>query len=816
MTERPLAGGSNARIRATRSGAREIESHRPPYPLSTSKGSYSNVREEERNRNRKYPPDGLTTSSRYRRSGDTRTTTRSRHLLRPLKARERYTSASRTWLASLFAACLACINYRRGSDTAALQDAILYERDWEFSRSLRVHLSLEIFAAPKPFIGDDAVNQIRAIESWVTLDPRPVVTLLGSGKGYAEVVKRFRLKWKPDIDTTFLGIPLFNSIVAAASASKADVAVIANADIMLFDDFHYAVRKVNRDISYPWMLIGARWDVSSVPEQPSKVRNDREKLSDRERLARTQHARENGTLHTYGGIDVWAWNTNTRAALYDGLMPHFVFGRGKYDNWFTHEVISAGHRHVIDASEACTFIHVLHDHHLVSDNVIGISANASRTLGDAESPERTKSRRAFWNQGSRAKFELYINTYLAAAHGSYTNQMGTVLHAPVKLQTCYESEGVCVFMRRRPHVCRCEHSPFVSLAQSDPFAINDSRLVFCGLLSSDSKIEYSSNGGTLARFVVSGRPRAYETPRSVDMSSGGKTRASQSSLHGALLEVIDSENQLPLSDNNAGAFGLPLVLEKLLEVVEHRTGNKRVIVTILNSNYKSLLPRFVCSARKAGVFDSLIIGALDDETYHYAVTRGFAVYLEETIFFNTNEEALAMRARFDSNNFPVLLSLRARVTRRLTRLGREVFYADPDVLLQSNPFHAVPDSSDIALLGISSTTTGANTPNAGVHASTAMLYARPGLNADKVLSTLGAPSSWVERVAGAMQGVTYSFLAVTQFQNIEGVLPAEGERKRAVALHLGVRGEAYRKIAVLNQARDLDIYNDLTEVCRFL
>ena len=39
-------------------------------------------------------------------------------------------------------------------------------------------LSIEIFSAPKPFVGEDKANNERAIKSWLRLNPKPKVTLL--------------------------------------------------------------------------------------------------------------------------------------------------------------------------------------------------------------------------------------------------------------------------------------------------------------------------------------------------------------------------------------------------------------------------------------------------------------------------------------------------------------------------------------------------------------------------------------------------------------------------------------------------------------
>lgn len=748
------------------------------------------------------------------------------------------TSARRTWLAAVFALCVAFLNRDPGDFVTSLQDIVLSERDWASEGERSSHLSFEIFSAPKPFIGADAVQQARAIESWLALHPRPEITLLGTGAGYAEVVRRYGLKWNRHVDTSFLGVPLFNSIVEVANASQADIAVLVNADIMLFDDFPFAVRKVHRDVRAPWMLVGARWDVSELPASLLKIQKTRRRPPKEWRSNMVRFARDNGTLHTYGGIDVWAWNTRVGVSLFDGIMPHFVFGRGKYDNWLTHEVITAGHRRVIDISEACTFVHVLHDHHLVTD----ASGGEEETWGQLSAASRinTDHKRSFWSQGARVKFELYINTYLAAAHGTYANQMGTILHAPLMLHSCYEDEGLCLFRRRRPHTCRCEHSPFVPNAQSDPFAVNDSRLVFCGLLSSDAQnIRESSDRDTLFRFVVSGRQRAYERRRSPLPLSTETTRefpenvaeAASASLHGALLEVAREgvgTNEHTLEGGNA--FGLPLLLDKLLNVVERRTGSQRVVLTMLNSNSKSLLPRFICSSRRAGIFENVVIAALDDETYHYAVTRGFAVYLEESVYETIEEEVSVMGARIDSAGFQPLLSLRARVARRFTSLGREVFYADPDVVLLGDPFAEIPEEEDIAFLNreffgglqeskrISSGKMKKAT-TAVQAVSLAMFYVRPSKAAEAALTRLAKADVWERPSGGGVEaaletsGASYGVLPASKFGNVRRAIPPASERGEPVALHLAAKGEAYVKVDVWRRAKDLYAYDEMAEVC---
>ncbi|KAI0558901.1 hypothetical protein FGB62_181g04 [Gracilaria domingensis] len=81
-------------------------------------------------------------------------------------------------------------------------------------------------------------------------------------------------------------------------------------------------------------MISARYDLERLPLDINEAHKDYEsKLR--------QYVMNHGRLHTYGGMDLWAWNPDG-PPLFDGHMPPFIFGGGKYDNWLTHETIVAG------------------------------------------------------------------------------------------------------------------------------------------------------------------------------------------------------------------------------------------------------------------------------------------------------------------------------------------------------------------------------------------------------------------------------------------------------------------------------------------
>lgn len=326
--------------------------------------------------------------------------------------------------------------------------------------------NIEIFSAPKPFLGQDKEVNLRAIRSWQRLEPSPRITLLGCDAGYEEVAKQYGLHIRRDVDKTFLGVPLFNSMVHVANQSSATVVVIMNGDIVLLQDFMKTIKRILAKFHH-FLIISARYDIDSLP-------NDAQEGSQNYDDVMRDYALRHGTLHTYGGMDLWAWNPSG-PRLFDGEMPHFIFGRGKYDNWLTHETIAAGRRHVIDASEAVMSIHIRHGYNLVSQpkrSLLSVSGGA------------------FWSRGKKSKFELFINIYLSLHSGSYKNQMGNILFAPWRYARCLELSGSCLVHRIRPGSCNCEYSVSSISTQTDVKLLEGSRVIRCGMISNEINEDY--------------------------------------------------------------------------------------------------------------------------------------------------------------------------------------------------------------------------------------------------------------------------------------------------------------------------------------
>lgn len=342
-------------------------------------------------------------------------------------------------------------------------------------------LSVTIFCAPKPYDGPEGATQRQALLSWLRLDPPAKIVLMGSDPSFRAVAREFgrgRISVEPELDANFLGLPLFHSMVARARAADSAVSLLLNADIVLLAGLYPALATVAA--AFPnWVLTGMRWDLEAFPfsfnaAPPHAIAGALG--SDEAAASADEFVQSNGVLHTYGGVDFWAWNNAPGVALHLVPMPPFANGRGRFDNWLTHEMVQSGLRTVVDGSDAVTTVHVKHSYRFVTDGKDSVAAE--------------EKGRNFWTQNKGKAWEAYLNVHLSQQFGTnFTNQLGTANHIPWKLARCLVPGGgdLCLLRRRRPGVCQCEHSPFVEHAQTDPHLQGDGRTWQCGMRSVDKE-----------------------------------------------------------------------------------------------------------------------------------------------------------------------------------------------------------------------------------------------------------------------------------------------------------------------------------------
>eukprot|EP00056_Hartaetosiga_gracilis_P003090 m.59689 g.59689 ORF g.59689 m.59689 type:complete len:737 (-) comp11328_c0_seq1:26-2236(-) len=342
-----------------------------------------------------------------------------------------------------------------------------------------------IFITPQGFSGAPKKMQTRAIESWLRLNPKPKIVLVGQGEGYEDVAEEYGLEINPHLDLNFILMPLAGSLLDVAMSADTEISVILNSDILLMQSFADGLAKVRAHFS-DWFLAGARYD---IPEMPSMFEPSRPDFNE---AGFVSHVRSQGTLHTAGGQDYFAWNNSGRR-LYHGIMPPFIRGKSKFDNWIAHEVIQGRYRDVIDGSEAIVAVHVEHGYK---------SAAGKHSEGNTGAS-------TFWMKAKSSDWQIFHNINLAIAFGSYRNQDGTTLHAQYKLSSCLEPTGMCLIKRTRPGICPCEHNAFALNTQTDPQIISVSKrhIVKCGSVSVDQSNKY-----VIPSQALPGKEKQYGLP----------------------------------------------------------------------------------------------------------------------------------------------------------------------------------------------------------------------------------------------------------------------------------------------------------------
>ncbi|GJP65229.1 hypothetical protein CLOP_g22141 [Closterium sp. NIES-67] len=550
---------------------------------------------------------------------------------------------------------------------------------------------LTIFTAPKPYTSildpssPHADPQRRALLSWLRLRPSPKIVLLGNDSSFHALARQFpeHVAVESAIDTNFYGVPQVHSVIARAQTADTPVSMVINADVVLLNDVMAAMRKVHESFRH-WVVTAARWDMPedfpySFEREMWAGRGHREHEATIREFVRTH-----GTLHTYGGVDFWAWNNDDRTPvpLVKETVPPFSYGRGKYDNWLTHEIIASGLREIVDASEAVTAVHVAHSYSHVVESAF--TKNAAGLAG-----------KSFWSTRVNSSWELFANIHLAHTHGTYANQKGTPLHVPVKLMNCLEASAnfLCLQRRLRPAVCSCEYSSSVAASQTDPKLSAKQQQWTCGSVASTNVTDYTIN----------------PIPHTANSSSSSSSSSSAGTGNPA--------NSSSSSSPSSSPVGLPHTMEQLLPVLARRVpdgqGGELQVVTLVavTAGYAEMLMSFVCRLRSLGLASNLLVAALDEDLYRFAFTQGLPVYYEQA-----SEEVKHMRASecgYGSQCFRHFTKLKSRSVLKVLKAGYSVLWTDVDIVWFTDP---LPDllSYGSGTLPIQSNEPDANLPGTGV------------------------------------------------------------------------------------------------------
>ena len=206
---------------------------------------------------------------------------------------------------------------------------------------------LTIFSSPRPFVDNHTeIIQRNAIESWIAIDPRPQVLLIGNDYGIADVAREYSLIHIEEVEVNKQGIPLRSSMcVLARDAAEYECLCLINSDIIFLSGLQRALEKLQLP---EFLAAGRRHDLDVIG------RIDFDDL-DWQRHLKTR-IEADGILHGPSAVDYVIYPQTIRPPV----LPPFAMNGLGWDSWFLYEHKRRGIP-VIDLTPVVTVIHQNHE-----------------------------------------------------------------------------------------------------------------------------------------------------------------------------------------------------------------------------------------------------------------------------------------------------------------------------------------------------------------------------------------------------------------------------------------------------------------------
>lgn len=525
------------------------------------------------------------------------------------------------------------------------------------ARNVASPLTLMLFTVPAPFEGKVGASQARAINSWLRLSSHLQVVLLGKHSSLMTFAERMggRVMVESDVDFTFSGAPLFNSIMARAFSSISDISVVVDPQFVLMQDFMDTLEHVH-SLQHSWLLVAIAKSLRILPYRLVDGRwvdEDNQAIQDVEVHA---YAESLGLWKGCTSRYLWAWSTDN-VPLHVGVMPSFVYGFDFHHEWLLNEALSSGMRFVLDASEAISAFYVTE-----------LESNHSHDKGAA----------TFFS--SQRAWEADNNAHLAALYGSFYFRPTDFVNTPVKLIRC-GNPSVKVFEFLYPLY--------------DP-SWEKGALTLSGQGREDGSSQFQPWKRYLTsfrRFARQTRFLKYPCPAA---EVAVRIKGSKSLKEKFMLEKLRvgcgcsniTEEALDCPSSKMGRLpkpvsyrslnnSIPLTLESLLAVVSGP--NKTVVLSVVGNNYKDMLMNWVCRLRKLQVI-SFLIGAVDTQLYEFGLSQGLPV-----VMIGPGMDLSFNDCHFGTSCFKKVTKMKSRMVLQVLKLGYRVLFSDVDVYWFKNP-----------------------------------------------------------------------------------------------------------------------------------
>ncbi|MGB3240956.1 MAG: glycosyltransferase [Geitlerinemataceae cyanobacterium] len=118
--------------------------------------------------------------------------------------------------------------------------------------------NITIFTTTKPFQGHSGIIQRNAIQTWMSLQPKPEVIVLGQEEGVEEISRELGLRYVPNVDRNEYGTPTISGLFnTAQNLASSNVLIYTNADIIFLSDLIPAIEKVATQFK-EFLIVGQR------------------------------------------------------------------------------------------------------------------------------------------------------------------------------------------------------------------------------------------------------------------------------------------------------------------------------------------------------------------------------------------------------------------------------------------------------------------------------------------------------------------------------------------------------------------------------
>ncbi|MCS7297171.1 MAG: hypothetical protein RMK19_06685 [Bacteroidia bacterium] len=204
---------------------------------------------------------------------------------------------------------------------------------------------ITLFACPRGFTDPEtALAQVKAIQSWLLLQPRPQIILFGDEPGVREIAQQYALEHIPEVQLTAHGTPILSDIFRIArTQAKHKYLAYVNADICIGKRIYEAIKVAEK--KWPHFLLVSSPHV--VPYEKLEIRAGFEEEALNQLVSSP----------TPSGADLFIFSKLVYDKVYVS-MPPFIVGRLFWDFWLMAEAVLRGIP-CIDGSEYALTFHPL-------------------------------------------------------------------------------------------------------------------------------------------------------------------------------------------------------------------------------------------------------------------------------------------------------------------------------------------------------------------------------------------------------------------------------------------------------------------------